>query len=222
MKNFRENSIFVLLFAILGLLTLQIPFTNLMGSKVSFTLFDFFAPVAGAFIGPVLGIITVFAIELTNLAIKHTAINTGVLIRLFPVLFATFYFAIFSKKKNVNRSILIVPLLSIIAFVANPIGRTVWYFSLFWLIPVVAYFWRKNLYVRSLGSTFTAHAVGGAAWIWAFSLPANVWNSLIPVVIQERLLFALGISVSYVLLNRALKFLIAKRILPEFTTAKSS
>ena len=57
---------------------------------------------------------------------------------------------------------------------------------------------------RALGATFTAHAVGGALWIWTFALPASVWQSLIPVVITERFVFAVGICASYYALINAL------------------
>jgi len=68
--------------------------------------------------------------------------------------------------------------------------------------------------LRSLGATFTAHAVGGAIWIWVFNLPAAVWISLIPVVIMERGIFALGISASYILMNNVLAYLSSKKLIP--------
>ena len=101
-----------------------------------------------------------------------------------------------------------------VVFILNPIGRTVWYYSLFWLIPIVAYYKRDNLLARSLGATFTAHAVGGAAWIWAFNLPAVVWKGLIPVVIEERLLFTFGIAATYVAMKYILSYLVSKNLLP--------
>src|SRR3989338_1676241 len=85
---------------------------------------------------------------------------------------------------------------------------------------VLAYFKRNNLFIKSLGATFTAHAVGGMMWIWAFNLPASIWNSLIPVVITERLLFASGIALSFVVVKHTLNFLAAKKLLPQLDTAK--
>ncbi len=198
------------------------PFTQLIGGgNVSFTLFDFFAPIAGAFLGPLFGILTVLGVEVTNVIIKQTPIELGSIIRLFPVLFATYYFAVLTQNKksektktNNSKLALIVTLIAIIAFVAHPIGRTVPYFTLFWTIPFIAYFFRKNLYMRALGATFTQHAVGGAAWIWAFNLPAEVWKGLIPVVITERLVFAAGIALTYVAMKAMLKYLADKKILP--------
>ena len=220
MTNTQKKLFFLALFSIIGFVALQIPFNKIMGSNVSFTLFDFFAPIAGGFLGPVFGIASVFAVEVINLFIKHTPITTGSIIRLFPTLFAVLYFALASKKNSstslTTKWFLMVPVLCILAFIAHPIGRQVPYYALmFWLIPVIAYFKRDNLFIKSLGATFTAHAVGGAAWIWAFNLPAVVWKGLIPVVIAERLLFATGIAASYIVLKYTLSFLASKKIFPK-------
>ncbi|MEK9178528.1 MAG: hypothetical protein AAB801_01980 [Patescibacteria group bacterium] len=203
--------IFLLAFSIVGFIFLQIPFSKLLGSNVSFTRFDFFGPMAGAFLGPALGIISVFTVEISNLILNQTPLSTGVVIRLFPMLFSVAYFGLLSGKKSENNKwILIVPIIAIALFIAHPIGRTVWYYSLFWTIPIFAYFKKDWLLARSLGATFTAHAVGGAAWIWAFNLPASVWQGLIPIVIQERLIFALGIAGSYLITRKILRFLASK------------
>lgn len=210
----KKDVVFLTIFSIIGFACLQIPFTKLVGSTVSFTLFDFFAPIAGAFIGPFYGILSVFLVEIVNIAFHHTPMTIGTIIRLFPMLFAVYYFAIASKKHANSKFILVVPLISIALFILHPIGRLVWYFSLFWTIPLIAYLKKDMLLFRSLGATFTAHAVGGAMWIWAISLTPEMWRNLIPTVIAERLLFAVGISISYILVKRALSFLIKKRILP--------
>lgn len=215
MSNTTKKIFFLALFSIVGFISLQIPFNKVVGSNVSFTLFDFFGPMAGGFLGPVFGVLSVLGVELVNLFIKQTPLTTGSVIRLFPTLFAVLYFALISKKQ-VGKWLLAVPVLCILIFVAHPIGRQVPYYALmFWLIPVLAYFKRDNLWVKSLGATFTAHAVGGAAWIWVFNLPVSVWNGLIPVVIAERLLFATGIAASYAVVKYTLEFLASKHVLPE-------
>lgn len=216
MARFNKVLVFFVLFTILGFASLQVPFNKLAGSNVSFTLFDFFAPIAGAFLGPLYGIISVFGVMVTNNLIKDVPWTTGAIIRLFPTLFAVYYFAVITKKKYHGKWILAVPLFCIMAFLTHPNGRQVPYYPLmFWLIPLVAYRFRNNLFMKSLGTTFTAHAVGGASWIWAFNLPPAVWNSLIPVVISERLLFATGIAVSYVVVKHTLQYLASKKILPK-------
>ena len=217
MSKFKKRLILIALFTFVGFLSLQIPVNKLAGSNVSFTLFDFFAPMAGAFLGPIYGIASVFTVMVTNNLIKDTPWTTGSIIRLFPTLFAVYYFAVIAKKGRESKWILAVPVLAILAFLAHPNGRQVPYYTMFWFIPLIAYRFRHNLYMRSLGATFTAHAVGGAAWIWAFNLPASVWNSLIPVVISERLLFATGIAVSFIVMKHTLAFLISKGVLPKIS-----
>jgi len=205
----KKNALFIAIFVILGFIALQIPVAQLAGSKVKFTIYDAFAPVAGSFIGSIPGVIAVFLMQFFNFLVHGAQIeDAGTIIRFLPMLFAVLYF---SKKGKIN---LIVPALAIAAFIAHPIGRTVWYFSLFWLIPMAAHFFRDRfLLARALGATFTAHAVGSALWIWVFALPAPVWNSLIPVVIAERLLFTLGLSGSFILVNNFLGLLEKKYFL---------
>ena len=62
-----------------------------------------------------------------------------------------------------------------------------------------------QLFLLSLGATFTAHAIGGAIWAWSIPMTSAAWIALIPVVIYERLLFALGISISYVIFVNVLR-----------------
>ena len=204
----KRNLIFIAIFALVGVIALQIPVAQLEGSRVKFTVYDAFAPIAGAFIGSIPGVIAVFLMQFFNFLAHGAHIeDAGTIIRFFPTLFAALYFA---KKGRFN---LIIPAIAIIAFLAHPIGRTVWYFALFWIIPIVAYYFRDRfLLARALGSTFTAHAVGGALWIWAFALPAPVWNSLIPVVAAERILFSLGIAGAFILVNNLLCLLEKKHV----------
>lgn len=198
---------------------MQVPFNKLVGSNVSFTLFDFFAPIAGAFLGPVYGIASVLGVMITNNLVKDVPWTTGAIIRLFPTLFAVYYFSMIAKKEG--RWILAIPTAAMFVFLAHPNGREVPYYTLFWVIPAVAYRFRKNLLMRSLGATFTAHSVGGMMWIWAFNLPASVWQSLIPVVIAERALFAVGIAASFVVVKWTLSYLSSKKLLPSLDHAVS-
>lgn len=209
----KEKLLSIILFTFLGLIALQIPFTRLLGSNVKFTLFDFLAPTLGTFLGTLPGIISVLTMQVVNLILHGGKFDTGGIIRLFPTLFAVAYFA---KKRPSN---FIVPVLCIIAFNLNPIGRSAWQYSFFWLIPIAAHFYRKNLLVKSLGATFTAHAVGGALWVWTFGLSKQIWLSLIPQVILERTAMAVGIAVFYVVLSKALEISIVKKFLPRLSSS---
>lgn len=207
----RRHLIFITLFTLLGLIALQIPFTRLLGSSAKFTLYDFLAPSAGAFLGTIPGVISVLLMQLINLVIHGSKFDIGGIIRLFPTLFAVAYFA---KKRTIN---IIVPALAMLIFNLHPIGRSAWPYSMFWLIPIAAHFWRKNLFVKSLGATFTAHAVGGALWVWAFGLTREMWLALIPQTAMERILMAVGISAFYLLFSKVLKYASKHRFSAYFT-----
>ena len=212
---------FLLFFIVLGFIALQIPISVLVGAKVKFTLFDLFSPISGAFLGSAFGIFAVVVMQLFNLIIhgftnidNSSVLKLAATLRFLPMAFGVWFFALSKKKTGNSKLILLIPLLSIMIFNLHPVGRTVWFYSLFWFIPLLAWPLRQRfLVVRSLGSTFTAHAIGGAVWIWAFNLPAAVWISLIPVVILERSIFTLGISASYIFLNNILALLSKNRIL---------
>lgn len=222
MSKNQKKLFFLALFTFVGFIALQIPFNKLAGSNVSFTLFDFFAPIAGAFLGPVFGIISVLTVMVGNNLINQTPWTTSTIIRLFPTLFAVYYFAKINKKTSGNPYILVVPFIAIFAFLAHQYGREVAPYTLFWIIPFIAYRFRSNLFMRGLGATFTAHAVGGALWIWAFNLKAVVWQGLIPLVIAERLLFATGIAASFIIVKFTLSYLASKKMLPHLNATVSS
>lgn len=216
-KLMRSKLVFVLFFIVLGIVALQIPINTLAGSKVKFTLFDLLAPISGAFLGTPVGIISVLAMQFVNL-VTHgfSGVNTSspltliATLRFLPLLVGVWFFA---KRE---WRLLFIPAAAIIVFNLHPIGRTVWFYSLFWIIPYLIWPLRDRfLIARSLGATMTAHAAGGAVWIWAFNLPANIWVSLIPVVILERTIFALGISASYILTNNILGYLSSKKLIPK-------
>jgi len=205
-KKLKNRIVPLLVFVVLGLLALQIPINNLAGSGAKFTLFDLFAPTAGAFLGSWFGVVAVFAMGAIDLVFGGT-IEKGTIIRLFPVLFGVWFFA----KRDAR--FLIVPIIAMVSFNLNEVGRSVWYFSLFWTIPILVYpVVKKSLVARALASTFVAHSVGGAIWIWAFSMPASVWQGLIPIVALERGIMALGICASYILVNNVLAILKSRNL----------
>jgi len=199
----KKGIIFFVIFILMVLIGKRINFSPLIGAENQFfTLFQFFGPIASGFLGPVIGVLTVLFAEVGNFLISRgewTVIN---LIRLTPMLFAAYYFG--TKRNKIN---IVVPLIAMALFILHPVGRQVWFFSLYWLIPVIVKVvprFSKNLFAKSLGATFTAHAVGGAAWIYTIPMTASQWLTLIPIVAYERLLFASGIALSYLAVNAVL------------------
>lgn len=211
--NFKSKILKLLLFIVLGLIALQLPVNGLFGADVKFTAFDFVAPVFGAFLGLGFGMFAVLAASLINIFVNDAVLNTASIVRVITPLFAIMYFS--SLRANRSKLLLAIPLLAILSFNLNSVGRSVWYYSLFWIIPLLMWKFRERfLFARALGATFTAHAVGGAIWVWAFNLPASVWQGLIPVVALERSIMAFGICASYILMNNVLAYLSSKRLLP--------
>src|SRR3989338_3700802 len=205
-----KGILFLLIFSVLVFVGDRINFSKLIGAENQFfTLFQFFGPVAGAFLGPVVGILSVLIAEVSSYIMLGKAFTLIGVLRLLPMLFAAWYFG-----TNKDKISFFVPVAAIALFVAHPVGRQVWFFSLFWTIPIIVKLLPKkygeSVFLRSLGATFTAHAAGGAMWNYIVPMTPGAWIALIPIVIYERLLFAAGITVSFVALNTLLDKLDAK------------
>lgn len=102
-------------------------------------------------------------------------------------------------RSNSRLLHVLLPLACMFAFVAHPQGAQAVFYSMYWLVPVVLSLacYNRTLFGRALAATFIAHAVGSVVWLYAYAIPAAVWNSLIPVVLFERLLFALALVSVY-------------------------
>jgi len=192
-----KKIIYLALFIGVGFVLLQIPFTNIIGSGQNFSFFDFFAPSIGMLLASIWGAISVVIIKTVNVLVSDQSFDTATIIRLFPLALAALYFG----AKRFKPLVAAVPLICMIMFILHPEGRQAWFYSLYWLIPMAAIFAKKSLVFNSLGATFTAHALGSVAFLYAFNLPAEVWIALIPIVFLERALFTGGIALSYVIVN---------------------
>jgi hypothetical protein len=110
-----------------------------------------------------------------------------------PGLFGAYYWA--SSSIAIR---LLVPITCMALFVLHPVGAHAWVYAMYWLIPIGLYFVpEKNLFVRALGSTFIAHAVGSVIWLYTVPMTAATWYALLPIVIIERMVFALGMVILY-------------------------
>ncbi len=191
---------FLLIFSALGLLMYQLNFSSIIGAEgQQFTLFQFIGPIGAGILGPLGGALSVLAVEGSNFVFSGKEFGLLNIARLLPMVFAALYFG------TQRKSSALIAAACIFLFWMHPEGATAWIYPLYWLIPIAAVFYRKNLFARSLGTTFTAHAIGSTVFLYALNLPAEVWMGLIPIVAMERLLFASGISVSYYAVNTLLE-----------------
>ena len=115
----------------------------------------------------------------------------------FPFIFAALAW-------NNNKVMTIVSVLAIILFNLHPVGSASFLYSALWLIPLtISLFSTQNIFFIALGSTFIAHAVGSIAWLYlSENLTTINWISLIPLVLFERIVFASGMVLIYVLYNK--------------------
>jgi hypothetical protein len=206
----KKRVIFVALFVVFAFFAQMINFSPLIGAEnQSFTLFQFFGPIAGSFLGSVFGVIAVLFAELINFFVVGKEATWINIFRLAPMLFAVYYFG--SKKKSLN---VMIPLAAMVLFIMHPVGRQAWVYSLFWTIPLIARLmpakYAYSIPLRSLGATFTAHAIGTVLFIWTIPTEPGMWITLIPVTAFERLMFALGMGVSYVGFNALLDKVLVK------------
>jgi hypothetical protein len=194
----KTGILFLIIFVILGLLTFQVPISQIIGSNQNFTLFELIAPQGGMFLGPLFGAIAAFIVRVLNIAITHQSLDFLTIIRFLPMVLAAIYFGTRDRRMG-----LIFPI-CIALFLIHPIGRQAAAYTLLWLIPFAATFRKERLILNSLGATFTAHAVGSTIFLYAFGLTPQMWLALIPQVLLERGFFALGIWASYLLINTVL------------------
>jgi len=92
----------------------------------------------------------------------------------------------------------VLPLVCMKIFIAHPVGHAAWMYSLYWLIPVGLYLFKKDTVLAvSLSSSFIAHAVGSIFWLFFMPMSPECWVALIPIVAVERLLFAVASVAAY-------------------------
>ncbi|PKN03503.1 hypothetical protein CVU75_01930 [Candidatus Dependentiae bacterium HGW-Dependentiae-1] len=171
------------------------PLTPIFGSWAAFfSIKAMLVPLAGAFAG-VWGAALITGLRLLVRSFWGAALDAHILAHYLPGLCASLSWA--------TRSIFIhvgLPFLCMFLFVVHPVGAQVWYYSLYWLIPVGMYMRNNKLsavFLSALGSTFIAHAVGSVIWLYTVPMSASVWRALVPVVAVERLVFAAGMSAGY-------------------------
>lgn len=163
----------------------------IVGSKMAF-----FAPgavllpLAGAF-GGISGSLSMFGMGLIMRCLFFGSMPLAFLAYHLPGFFASLYWANNSKIMRSIPAILCIGL-----FLVHPIGAQYLWYSLFWLIPVMASFY-SGLFFTALGSSFTAHAVGTVVWLYAGQLTPADFALLVPVVIIERLMIAVAMVMAY-------------------------
>lgn len=188
-KNSLKAASYAGMLKISGLLKISF----LVGSQmIWFSASNSVLPLAGAF-GGVMGSGLVFLIRQLLHLLFFKTISLSFLAFCIPGLCASLYW---STNHFVVR--LLLPIACMGFFVIHPVGVQAFVYSLYWLIPVVLYcIPQRSLFLQALGSTFVAHAVGSVIWLYTVPMTATMWIALMPIVLCERILFALGMVVAH-------------------------
>jgi hypothetical protein len=103
-----------------------------------------------------------------------------------------------------------IPAVAIILFVIHPVGSQAMAYACFWFIPmIIALFKLNNRFFTALASTFLAHAAGSVIHLYFVnSMTPTAWMQLIPVVVLERLIAAMGMYVVITLVHMLFNFAI--------------
>lgn len=191
---------FVFLFSVLVFLSVYVPLSRISETSKYFTLYEFFGPLPAAFLGPLYGTLAVVAARAITIFTSNAEIGIFDIARIFTMVFATLYF--FNYKKD--KRLLVVPICAMALFILHDVGQQAWLYSLYWLVPIIAYFLPNNLFFRALGATFMAHAIGSIAFLYTFPTTPQYWLALIPIVAVERIVFAAGTALSFVAITTVL------------------
>lgn len=98
-----------------------------------------------------------------------------------------------TMRSRVTQSLLILGCMAL--FWVHPVGQQAFLYPLLWLVPlVVTVRGAQSIFARALASTFVVHAVGACLWLYLMPMPAVVWHSMMPLVVVERLVNALGMT----------------------------
>jgi len=130
-----------------------------------------------------------------------------------PTLISSLCWAVSLKQQEQNTKTIeflnfllkaIVPAVCMILFVCHPEGSRAYLYSFYWFIPMGVYFLNRlknynSYFLTALTTTFVAHAVGSVIWLYVVPMTSVQWLALIPLVAIERLVFACGISLTYIL-----------------------
>jgi hypothetical protein len=171
----------------LATLVAFIPFNYIVGSKFAwFSCATFAIPALGSQCSLLYVIFYIF-----TKALCGYKLSLLFLLRKLPLVFATLVL----QRRHVMTSV-VVPILAMILFCAHPVGSQVFYYSWYWFIPMILYWFIQDSFVaRALSASFVAHAVGSVVWLYAGTISAQTWHALIPLVVVERLLIAAGMIV---------------------------
>ncbi|MBX9831072.1 hypothetical protein K2X40_03875 [Candidatus Babeliales bacterium] len=210
MKNSKVKNTSLILFGILALVSFFVPISPILGSfKFTLTGVSTVFPLIGGLASLPYAALFIMTYGLFRALTAISITTTGI-----PLFFATMNWniqtqALTNKSRTINLARLflqvVVPMICMALFVAHPVGRQAFVYSWFWLVPVALYTLEKlnirGVFFTALSSTFIAHGIGTALWIYMVPMTAEQWIALIPVTLAERLVMAAASTLFFVLIK---------------------
>lgn len=198
--------IFALFLSSLFLLLTRFKFSQILGTKMNFSLAVFIGPTLTKIFGSYFGTLIIILSQILGITLGILKLESiKDIFVFFPIIFSGIFFAKIIKKE---KTISVLPLLCILFFLMHPIGFKVWFYSLFWIIPLILTFFdfpKYRLFGKSLATAFVDHAVGSTIYLYLLNIPARFWIQAIPLTILERIFISFGILIFYLLEVQILK-----------------
>lgn len=167
------------------------------GSKSAFFSFsEFFTPLLGAYNN-----FTTTAIICTIQAIIYFIISPYIILHKLPGIVGNLYLS-----SNLKYMKALLPALYILLFITHSVGSQAWVYSMYWLIPIILSFTNFkndtiNLLAKLLSSSFVTHGTGAIIYLYTKNISPIIWNSLISIVLIERVTLSLGSLCAYYMIN---------------------
>ncbi len=218
-KDLRRNflivhTFFMVVFSALFILTTKVKLTPIFGTNTHFSLAAFFGPTLAKILGISFGTGSIILAHIVGFLLGFYSLKKWVDVFIFlPVMLGGIYF---SKMFKGDVKYVAIPLAAMVLFWLHPVGRNVWFYALFWLIPIVLLKGKARIekilkhelpltYVYALAGTFVDHAIGSVIYLYALNIPEKFWLMAIPFTVIERLIMAGGITLTYFSIKVAIK-----------------
>lgn len=215
---------FMILFATLFIILTKVKLTPIFGTDTAFSASVFFGPSLGGLLGIGFGSFSIIIGHVIGLLIGFYKIKSLLSMLVFvPILFGGIYFARMFKG---DKRLVLVPGACMAMFLLHPIGRDVWFYSLYWLIPILIARFRERIegffeayisldrlryvariYSYGFGTAMVDHSVGSVIYLYLLNIPAHFWIMAIPFTIVERIIIGGGIAFSYIAVKKVMEIL---------------
>lgn len=193
--------IFLSFFLALSFLLLtQIKFSKILGTEMKFSLGVILGPTLAKFFGISFGTLLIILTQIFGILLGIFQLGSMSDLFIFlPIISAGIFFSSTFKDEDKKKAT-ILPALCIFFFLLHPIGVKVWFYSLFWIIPIFLIYVRISkieLFLKSLATAFVDHAIGSIIYLYLLNIPEPFWIEAIPLTIMERIFIGFGISICY-------------------------